>query len=38
LTFERQTVTEPDLVVPHPGLPNRDFWQRELAALKGSLA
>jgi 2-amino-4-hydroxy-6-hydroxymethyldihydropteridine diphosphokinase len=38
VTFERQTVTEPDLVVPHPGLPNRDFWQRELAALKGSLA
>jgi 2-amino-4-hydroxy-6-hydroxymethyldihydropteridine diphosphokinase len=22
------------LVVPHPELPNRDFWQRELAELK----
>lgn len=22
-----------DLVVPHPELPNRSFWQRELAAL-----
>jgi 2-amino-4-hydroxy-6-hydroxymethyldihydropteridine diphosphokinase len=33
--FERQTVREPDLTVPHPELPNRDFWQRELAALRG---
>ncbi len=23
----------PDLVVPHPELPNRDFWQRELKEL-----
>jgi 2-amino-4-hydroxy-6-hydroxymethyldihydropteridine diphosphokinase len=29
-----QTVNEPDLVVPHPQLPHRDFWQRELAELK----
>lgn len=26
-------VSEPGLTVPHPELPNRDFWQRELAAL-----
>jgi 2-amino-4-hydroxy-6-hydroxymethyldihydropteridine diphosphokinase len=27
------TVAEPDLLVPHPELPNRAFWQRELAEL-----
>jgi 2-amino-4-hydroxy-6-hydroxymethyldihydropteridine diphosphokinase len=31
--FERQTVNEPLLQVPHPELQNRDFWQRELAEL-----
>ena len=31
--FERRTVREPSLIVPHPELPNRDFWQRELAEL-----
>jgi 2-amino-4-hydroxy-6-hydroxymethyldihydropteridine diphosphokinase len=34
--FERQTVKEPALTVPHPELPNRDFWQRELAELRGT--
>ncbi len=33
--FERQSVDEPDLRVPHAELPNRDFWQRELAELRG---
>jgi 2-amino-4-hydroxy-6-hydroxymethyldihydropteridine diphosphokinase len=28
-----RVVAEPDLVIPHPGLPERDFWQRELAEL-----
>jgi 2-amino-4-hydroxy-6-hydroxymethyldihydropteridine diphosphokinase len=32
--FARQMVHEPDLEVPHPELPNRDFWQRELAELE----
>jgi 2-amino-4-hydroxy-6-hydroxymethyldihydropteridine diphosphokinase len=32
--FDRQRVSEPDLQVPHPELPNREFWQRELAALR----
>ena len=27
-------VTEPDLIIPHPQLPHRDFWQRELAELE----
>jgi 2-amino-4-hydroxy-6-hydroxymethyldihydropteridine diphosphokinase len=29
-----RVVAEPDLVIPHPGLPARDFWQRELAELR----
>ena len=33
--FDRQSVNEPDLCVPHPELMNRDFWQRELAELRG---
>lgn len=32
--FDRQTVDEPGLTVPHPELPHRDFWQRELAELR----
>jgi 2-amino-4-hydroxy-6-hydroxymethyldihydropteridine diphosphokinase len=33
--FDRQTVNEPCLLVPHPQIPNRGFWQRELAELQG---
>ncbi len=33
-----RTVTEAGLVVPHPGIADRDFWQRELAELRGALA
>ena len=33
--FGRQSVHDPDLRIPHPELPNRPFWQRELAALRG---
>jgi 2-amino-4-hydroxy-6-hydroxymethyldihydropteridine diphosphokinase len=32
--YGRERVTEPDLIIPHPELPNRDFWQRELAELQ----
>lgn len=32
---ERVTVTSRELLVPHPGLNDRDFWQRELAELLG---
>jgi 7,8-dihydro-6-hydroxymethylpterin-pyrophosphokinase len=28
-------VREPDLMIPHPELSNRDFWQREIAELDG---
>ena len=31
--FGHQTVDDATLRVPHPELPNRDFWQRELAEL-----
>lgn len=34
--FEKQRVAEANLTVPHPELPNRGFWQRELAQLRGS--
>ncbi|MEP6493592.1 MAG: 2-amino-4-hydroxy-6-hydroxymethyldihydropteridine diphosphokinase [bacterium] len=34
--YEWQTLDEPDLHVPHLELPNRDFWQRELAQLRGT--
>ncbi len=31
--YDELAITEPDLVVPHPELPQRPFWQRELAEL-----
>jgi 2-amino-4-hydroxy-6-hydroxymethyldihydropteridine diphosphokinase len=32
--YGRRRVREPDLIIPHPELPNRDFWLRELAELQ----
>jgi 2-amino-4-hydroxy-6-hydroxymethyldihydropteridine diphosphokinase len=32
--YGEQRVDEPDLIIPHPELPNRDFWLRELAELQ----
>jgi 2-amino-4-hydroxy-6-hydroxymethyldihydropteridine diphosphokinase len=34
--FERQSVAEPGLTVPHPELINRDFWLRELTTLRSA--
>jgi 2-amino-4-hydroxy-6-hydroxymethyldihydropteridine diphosphokinase len=31
--FGERTVREPGLNIPHPELPNRDFWRREIAEL-----
>jgi 2-amino-4-hydroxy-6-hydroxymethyldihydropteridine diphosphokinase len=31
--FGNRQVKEPDLIIPHPELPNRDFWRREMAEL-----
>ncbi|HUF34648.1 MAG TPA: 2-amino-4-hydroxy-6-hydroxymethyldihydropteridine diphosphokinase [Gemmatimonadales bacterium] len=32
--YGRRIVAEPDLVIPHPGLADREFWHRELAELE----
>jgi 2-amino-4-hydroxy-6-hydroxymethyldihydropteridine diphosphokinase len=32
--LDHQTVAHPRLTVPHPELPNRAWWQRELAELR----
>lgn len=32
--FERQSVETDDLRIPHPGLEQRGFWQRELKELR----
>ena len=31
---EGRSMHEPDLIVPHPQLSQRDFWRRELAQLR----
>lgn len=31
--YDELAIAEPDLVVPHPELPRRPFWQREIAEL-----
>jgi 2-amino-4-hydroxy-6-hydroxymethyldihydropteridine diphosphokinase len=33
VAYGERRIHDPDLVVPHPELPNRDFWQRELSEL-----
>jgi 2-amino-4-hydroxy-6-hydroxymethyldihydropteridine diphosphokinase len=32
--YGNRRVADPDLIIPHPELPNRDFWLRELAELR----
>ena len=34
--FGDRRIVDADLVVPHPELPHRPFWQRELAELEGA--
>src|SRR5450432_28993 len=31
--YDDQNIEEPDLVIPHPQVSHRDWWQRELAEL-----
>lgn len=38
VAYEDRVVDEPRLTVPHPELPTRDFWQRELAEVRASVA
>ena len=33
VSFGDQSIADERLTIPHPELPNRDFWQRELAEL-----
>jgi 2-amino-4-hydroxy-6-hydroxymethyldihydropteridine diphosphokinase len=33
VAFGDRRIHDPDLVIPHPELPQRDFWQRELSEL-----
>lgn len=35
--YGNRAVREPELIIPHPELPNRDFWLREMAELDASL-
>jgi 2-amino-4-hydroxy-6-hydroxymethyldihydropteridine diphosphokinase len=32
--YGRRRIADPDLIIPHPELSNRDFWMRELAELE----
>ena len=34
--FGSRRVTEGDLIIPHPELSHRDFWQREMAELSSN--
>jgi len=34
--FGDRAVREPELTIPHPELPRRDFWLREIAELDGT--
>jgi len=36
VTFGDRNVNESGLTVPHPGLADRDFWQREIAQIQGA--
>jgi 2-amino-4-hydroxy-6-hydroxymethyldihydropteridine diphosphokinase len=33
VTYGDRRIHDPDLVIPHPELPRRPFWQRELSEL-----
>jgi 2-amino-4-hydroxy-6-hydroxymethyldihydropteridine diphosphokinase len=37
VAFDRQSVNDESLTVPHPALPNRDFWRRELDQLRSAV-
>ena len=32
--YGHRRIDEPDLIIPHPELPNRDFWIREITELE----
>lgn len=36
--FGTRRLRDPELVIPHPELPRREFWQREIAEVEARLA
>lgn len=36
--FGTRRLRDPELVIPHPELPRREFWQREIAEVEAHLA
>jgi 2-amino-4-hydroxy-6-hydroxymethyldihydropteridine diphosphokinase len=36
--FGTRRLRDPELVIPHPELPHREFWQREIAEVEAHLA
>ena len=34
IRYGDREIREPDLIIPHPEIANREFWQRELAELE----
>jgi 2-amino-4-hydroxy-6-hydroxymethyldihydropteridine diphosphokinase len=34
VSYGHRRIADPDLIIPHPELSNRDFWIRELAELE----
>jgi 2-amino-4-hydroxy-6-hydroxymethyldihydropteridine diphosphokinase len=38
IRYGDRRIAEADLVVPHPEIERRDFWQREIAELDGAIA
>lgn len=37
VAFDRQSMSDEALTVPHPALPDREFWRRELDQLRGAV-
>lgn len=37
VAVDGKAISSPELVVPHPELPHREFWLRELAMLRRSM-
>lgn len=37
VAYDDVSVDTPDLVLPHPGLADREFWQRQLASVRARL-
>jgi 2-amino-4-hydroxy-6-hydroxymethyldihydropteridine diphosphokinase len=37
VVYDDLDIDEPDLTVPHPGLRDREFWQRQLVEARARL-